>query len=202
MNPQYSLLKRRAFFLAIAFLTILPGVRKAWPQESTQHYEMRVKITSEISSRLNRKGDRISALITSPPSLGGGTVEGEVREAKSSGSVNKKSQLDLVFDRLVLPNHAVQPIRADIKQFINSKGQVNTDEEGEIVEHQNNVGRVLLGTAIGAAIGAAAGGAKGAAIGGGAGAATSLVLVKVMVKGPSITFEPGSEFLLDVRPTR
>ena len=122
---------------------------------------MHVKLTAEISSRLNHKGDRISAFVVSPPVFQGATVEGQVRDAKSSGSISKTSTLDLTFDALVLKDQGRIPIKSQIKEMINSKGQANVDDEGQIVQHKGNTGKVLMGTALGAAIGAAAGGAKG-----------------------------------------
>ena len=191
-------------FLLCSFLAafVLLHCFSARAQQLVPNTELRVKTATAISSRLNHKGDQILAFVVSPAEFQGATVEGHVRDARSSGSIGKTSRLGLTFETLVLGNQQRIPIKSQIKEMINSKGQARVDEEGQIVEHKGNTGKVLIGTAIGAAIGAAAGGAKGAAIGGGAGAATSLILVSVLAKGPSITFDAGSQFVLEASPHR
>lgn len=179
----------------------LPGII---PPDS----EIRVKMTTAVSSRLNKAGDSISGVVVSPEQFKGSTLEGEIKEAKSSGSVKKKSVLNFAFKTLAYKNPNIPspdakpifiPVQANVKSMVNSKGKENVDEEGRIIEKQGNVGKIALITGAGAGIGALAGGGRGAGIGAAAGAAAALLFVSVGVKGPDIHFEPGSEFILTVK---
>src|SRR5260221_7596243 len=155
--------------------------------------DFRVKLTSSLSSRENKKGDKISAIVLSPDAFKGATLEGTVEEAKSSGKVNKSSTLRFSFHSLVLPGNEQVAVQTHVKSYKNSKGKEGVDEEGNIVEKSGNLGKVGIGTAAGAGIGALIGGGKGAAIGAGVGAAATVLVVAVGVKGPNVHFAAGSE---------
>lgn len=163
--------------------------------------EFQVKLLGPLSTEVNRKGDKVTAQVISPQEFAGDTVEGEVKESKSSGKIKGKSVLNFTFQTLY---HAGQqiPIESQVKALANSKGQQNVDEEGRIIEKKNNLGKAAIGTGVGALIGAVAGGAKGAAIGAGVGAAASIVLIQVGTKGANVTFAPGSVVTLNVRERR
>jgi hypothetical protein len=182
----------------------------AWlPAQDNGEFPMRVRLTAQISSRANQKGDKISALVIAPKQFQGATVEGEVRQAKSSGSVKKESQLTVAFTKIAAAGREI-PIQSNVTSFVNSKGQANVDEEGNVIRKSSGFGRAALWAAIGAAagagVGAAAGGSasaagQGAAIGGAAGAAAAL-LITFGSKAPEIRFDPGSELELAVRAQR
>ncbi|MCX6625398.1 MAG: hypothetical protein NTY38_30935 [Acidobacteria bacterium] len=178
----------------LATALFIPAGAQTIPQDT----EFRVKLTAALSTKTNRKGDKISAIVVSPQQFAGGIMEGEVKESKSGNKINGKSVLNFSFSSL---SHAGQTTRinANIKSFRNSKGQEGVDEEGRVVEKKSNTGKLAAATGAGALIGALAGGAKGAAIGAGVGAAASLILIQVAVKGPEIAFAPGSEVLLSVK---
>ncbi len=163
--------------------------------------EFRVKLTSALSTKTNKKGDKINAMVVTPEQFAGGFMEGEVKESKSGNKINGKSVLNFTFSSLQHQDKTV-PVEANIKTFRNSKGQEGVDEEGRVIQKKSNVGKVGVATGAGALIGALAGGAKGAAIGAGVGAAASLILIQVAVKGPEIAFAPGSEVVLSVKERR
>ena len=76
----------------------------------------------------------------------------------------------------------------------NSKGRLNTDDEGRMIRSSNgNVAKLAGGTGAGALIGGLAAGGKGAAIGAAAGGVASLVLIEVACDGPNVRLEPGSK---------
>jgi YMGG-like Gly-zipper len=112
-----------------------------------------------------------------------------------------ESVLTLGFSSI---NHSatIIPVRADGKSVVNSHGQRDVDEEGQVIRESNNLGKIAVGTGVGALVGALAGGRKGAAIGAGAGAAAAAIFVEVAVKGPRVSFAAGSEFVLSVQPRR
>ena len=163
--------------------------------------EIRVRLTSSLSSRYNRKGDKISALVLSPAAFQGDMVEGVVKQAKSSGKVNKTSTLNFGFHTLFHQGNAIL-IRSQVRSFVNSRGAVGVDEEGQVIQHKRSTGKVVAATAVGAAIGTLLGGARGAALGAGAGLGASVLLVSVAVKGPAIRLAPGSELVLSISPVR
>jgi hypothetical protein len=186
-------MKQVMSIVLVASLAI-PACAQTIPQET----EFRVKLTSGLSTKTARKGDKISALVVTPEQFAGAFMEGEVKESKSGNKMNGKSVLNFTFNTLHVKEKQV-PVSANIKTFRNSKGQEGVDEEGRVVEKKGNLGKVGVATGAGALIGALAGGAKGAAIGAGIGAAASLILIQVAVKGPEVTFAPGAEVLLSVK---
>ena len=160
--------------------------------------KMTVKLLAPLSTKTNKAGDKISAQVVDPPAFKGDIVGGEVKRVKNGGKIHGKSILNFTFDTLYHQGKTI-PIESSVLSVTNSRGQENVDEEGQVIKKKNNVGKVALGTLLGAGLGAILGGAKGAAIGAGAGLAGSLILVETTVKGPSITFAPGSEFVLSVK---
>jgi hypothetical protein len=157
-----------------------------------------VKLLTPISTSTNKKGDKITAQVVEPAEMSGDIVEGTIRNSNSGGKVKGKSTLNLSFEALHHGDQVI-PIQANVKQVTNSSGKQNVDEEGQVVEKKNNVGKIAAATAVGALIGGLAAGGKGAAIGAGVGAAGSLILVEVAAQGANVSFASGSEFVLAVR---
>jgi hypothetical protein len=160
---------------------------------------MTAQLVSPISARANRAGDKVSAIILSPEAYRGAPLEGEIKEAKSSGDLQKTSSLQFFFSSLTLDGKTI-PVRADVVSFQNSKGQPGVDEQGRIVRKSSGIGKALAVAGIGAALGAILDGRKGAAIGAGIGLAAGFVFVSVAVKGPDVAFDSKSTFELAVRP--
>lgn len=183
-------------------LCLLPGLLAlaADPPKLANNTEFRVRLLAPVSTNTNQKGDKISAQVLAPEAFAGKMVEGEVRESKSGAKLKGKSTLSLAFQTLYLNDQEKIDIRSDVKSFINSKGKANVDEEGFIIEKKNNLGKVAAVSGIGALIGGIAAGGKGAAIGAGAGAAAALIIVQMAATAPNITFDSGSELVLDVSP--
>jgi hypothetical protein len=176
-----------------------PANPGAQPAALAAETDFRVKLLSPLNTQTGKKGDKITAQVLDPQPFTGDILEGTIRESKSGAKLKGKAVLNFTFDTL---NHAgkAQPVQANVKSMTNSKGQQDVDEEGQIVKKKNNIGKLAAGTAIGALIGGLAGGGKGAAIGAGVGAAATLVLIEVAVEGANVSFAPGSEFLLSVKP--
>jgi hypothetical protein len=170
-------------------------------QTIADNTEFRVKLTAPLSTDVNRKGDKITALILSPAEFANGVMEGQVKESKSGGKINGKSVLNFTFDKIVINEKTIE-VNSEVKSLFNSKGKQNVDEEGRVIEKKNQTGKVAAVAGAGALIGALAGGGKGALIGAGAGAAAGLVLVQVGTTGPNVKFDSGSEMLLSVRERR
>jgi len=167
----------------------------------TRDQDFRVRLLTPLSTKTSNKGDKITAQVLQPAALSGDIMEGSVRSSKSGAKLKGKSVLNFTFDTLHHQGKAIR-VQSNVKTFVNSKGQENIDEEGQVVRKKNNLGKVAAATAIGALIGGLAAGGKGAGIGAGVGAIASLVLVEVAVDGANVSLAPGSEFLLSVRAIR
>lgn len=161
-----------------------------------------VKLLAPLSTETAQKGDKITAQVTAPPEYAGAIMEGEVKESKSGNKFKGKSVLLFTFQTLTPKSGQPVEVSSDVKGFANSKGQQNVDEEGQIIEKKNNLGKVAAASGLGALIGAIAGGGKGAAIGAGVGAGAALITVQFGAKAPNIRFDPGSEIQLSVSPRR
>ena len=182
------------FSLVISAVTVLAQAPKF------QNAPFTVVLTMPLSSKTSQPHQQVTAQVRSPDSYLNWFMVGKIDKAVSSGSVKKKSELRFSFQLLTNADASIKlPIQANITSFKNSKGVHNADEEGQIVEKRNTGAKgAILGALAGAAVGAAAGGATGAAIGSAAGAAIGLTVASFGVKGPSISFDAGSQFAVSV----
>ncbi len=160
--------------------------------------DVRVRLLTPIDTRTSKKGDKITGQVLHPPQFTGDFLEGTVRNSKGGGKVQGKSVLSFTFENLRHGDQAVR-VRSDLKALVNSKGQSNVDEEGQIIRKSSNLAKIGAATAVGALIGGLAAGGKGAAIGAGVGAAASLILVEMQVEGANVSLAPGSEMLLSIK---
>jgi hypothetical protein len=141
--------------------------------------KMRIQLTSEISTKTARVGDRFTATVTSPETYANAVVEGHVSSINNSGRVSGKTEMSLTFDSITLEDGRKGPLTADIERIVESDSVKTVDEEGNIQSGSrtsDSQKRGGIGAAAGAVIGGIAGGIKGAilgaVIGGGAGVAT------------------------------
>jgi len=157
-----------------------------------QDVEIQAELMNGIGTGTSRKGDLISARVLAPAALQGDMLDGKVNDSKAGGKIGGRSVLSFSFETLRHGGQVI-PLSAQVRSVANSKGQVNTDEEGRVVRGSSgNVGKVAGGTGAGALIGGIARGGRGAAIGAVAGAVASIVLIEVAAEGPSIRLDPGS----------
>ena len=160
--------------------------------------DFRVRLLTAIDTRKSKKGDAITGQVLHPPQFNGDIVEGTVRNSKGGGKVQGKSVLSFSFETLRHANQALR-VQSDLKALVNSKGQPNVDEEGQIIRKNSNLAKIGAATAVGALIGGLAAGGRGAAIGAGVGAAASLILVEMQVQGANVSLAPGTEMLLSIK---
>jgi hypothetical protein len=182
-------------FLLLAFLMMAVSACTALAQEESGAIEVRVRLLTPLSTKINKKNDRVTAQVLEPDVLRGDIVVGKVTAVKNSGKLKGKSILNFTFHTLHDSGQAV-PVATQIRSITNSQGMSGVDEEGRLVRRTNNLKKVVAVSVIGAIVGGALAGGRGAVIGAGAGALVSLAVVKLAVRGPSITFAPGSEFTL------
>lgn len=157
-----------------------------------------VELSTPLSTSSNHKGDAVTARVVDPPAFAGDSVQGHVTESRQGNKLHGDAVLNFSFDTL---QHAGQniPIEASIASISNSKGQADVDEEGRVLRHSSNLGKLAAGTGAGALIGGLTHGWKGAAIGSAAGAAASVVLIEVAAQGPKVDLAAGSRIGLSVK---
>ena len=161
-----------------------------------QDIEIQAELMNGIGTGTSRKGDLISARVIAPTALQGDILDGKVNDSKAGGKIGGRSVLSFSFETLRHGGQVI-PLSAQVRSMANSKGQLNTDEEGRVVRGSSgNVGKVAGGTGAGALIGGLARGGRGAAIGAVAGAVASIVLIEVAAEGPSIRLDAGSRVTL------
>ncbi len=158
-----------------------------------QEMELQVELMNRISTETSRKGDLVSARISSPAGFKGSIVEGKVAESTSGAKSRGQSVLDIQFDTL-RHNNAVTPIKARIKSVANSKGQVNVDEDGRVIGRSDGSKQQARTPGLGRALGGFGGGRVarvGAAVDD-----TAAALLRLSSEAPSLRFDPGSKFVL------
>lgn len=132
-----------------------------------------VELASTLSSETSQVGDRFSARLASPLSVGGqeaapagSTVEGRVTEAKALKKIGGRARLALAFDRVVLPDGTSAPLAASLTQVGKSETKKDAATIGGSAAAGAILGRVIGGGSKSrrSAIGAAAGAAIGTAV--------------------------------------
>lgn len=141
-----------------------------------------VELESGLSTDASQHGDRFQARVVEPREFAGAIVDGRVTRVKRAGKVKGRSELQLEFEAIHLPDGRTTPLKADVVELIdmgNRDDAGTVDSEGGVKGRsstKDDVSRVGASTGIGAIIGAVVGGGQGAAIGaaigGGIGAGT------------------------------
>lgn len=86
------------------------GRLQSYPPISVpENTEMRLKLTSPINTKTNRVGDHFTAVVTSPSTYEGATVEGHIANLNRSGRVTGKTELALAFDSITLVDRQLLP---------------------------------------------------------------------------------------------
>jgi hypothetical protein len=164
-----------------------------------QSISLRVKLLSPLSTKTNRKGDRITSQVIAPDEFAGDFLEGVVTKSKSGKKIKGTSELAFVFHTLVHKGETI-PVQAFIQSYKNSKGQEQAEQEGVVVEKKNNIKKLVLASILSAGAGILVARGTGSTTAGAATAgALALILIKVTAKGANMSFDPGSEFVVEVQ---
>jgi outer membrane lipoprotein SlyB len=130
--------------------------------------ELRIRLSTPISTKTGRVGDTFRATVVSPSSYESSTIEGHIATLNKSGRVSGKTEVGLAFDSLTLPDGRQTRIDADLVKVYESENVKKVDEEGNVESgsrtRESEV-RGGVGAAAGAIIGGILGGGKGAIIG-------------------------------------
>jgi len=160
--------------------------------------ELRIRLSTPVSTKTGRVGDTFKATVVSPSTYEIATVEGHIATLNKSGRVSGKTEMGLAFDTLTLSDGRQTRIDADLVKVYESENVKKVDEEGRVESGsrtRDSQVRGGVGAAAGAIIGGIVGGGKGAVIGlilGGAAGVGS-----VYVEGnKDLILEPGTEMVI------
>lgn len=130
-------------------------------------------LTTPLSTKTARDGDRFSMIVDSPSQYNGATIEGHV-VGERSGVVTGRANMSLSFETIRLRNGQTYQFAGLVTQVRETDGDIiNVNNEGSVRDGSQTtktVTRAGIGAVLGAIIGAIAGGGEGAAIGAGVGA--------------------------------
>jgi hypothetical protein len=161
---------------------------------------LRIKLTSQISTKTARPGDRFTAVVVSPDEYANATVEGHIQNMSKSGRVSGKTELSLTFDSITLENGRPGALTADLEKVFDSENVKTVDEEGNIQtgsRTSDSKKRGGIGAAAGAVIGGIAGGVTGAIVGAVIGGAAGIGTVAIE-GNKDLILEPGTEMQIRV----
>jgi len=166
--------------------------------------ELRIRLSSPISTKTGRVGDTFKATVVQPSTYESATVEGHIATLNKSGRVSGKTEVGLAFDSITLQDGRTSRIDGELVRVYESESVKRVDEEGRIEtgsRTRDSEVRGGIGAAAGAIIGGIVGGGKGALIGlivgGAAGVGT------VYVEGnKDLILDPGTEMVIRVASSR
>jgi hypothetical protein len=178
--------------------------RPAGPLNIPNGTELRIRLSSPISTKVARVGDTFNATVVQPSTYETATVEGHIATLNKSGRVSGKTELGLAFDSVTTPDGRTTRIDGELVRVYESENVKRVDEEGRVESGsrtRDSEVRGGIGAAAGAIIGGIVGGGKGALIGlivgGAAGVGT------VYVDGnKDLVLEPGTEMVIRVANSR
>jgi hypothetical protein len=160
--------------------------------------EMKIRLSTQISTKTNREGDKFTAVVLDPSDYSEAVIEGHIATLNKSGKATGKTELALAFDSIRLRDGRSSRFAAQVEKVYQSESVKTVDEEGNVETSsrtKDTATRTIGGGALGAIIGGIAGGGKGAAIGAilGAGVGAGSVYVQ---GGKELELEPGTEILI------
>lgn len=141
--------------------------------------EMLLNLQEDLSTEKTRTGERFTAKVMSPMEFDGAIVEGHIEKVQIPGRIKRAAELQLTFDRIVMPDGRwanfngiltdITAIKGDNVRKINDEG--TAVGQGSIKGDAIKIGGA---TGTGAGVGAIVGGPVGAAVGAGIGAALGI----------------------------
>jgi hypothetical protein len=155
-------------------------------------------LTTPISTRTARDGDRFSMTVDSPSEFNGAVIEGRYI-GERSGVVAGRANMSLSFDTIRLRNGQTYQFAGLVSQVRQTNGEmVTVNNEGNVQDSSQTtrtVTRAGIGAVLGAIIGAIAGGGEGAAIGAGIGAGAGAGTV-ILQGRDNLELGAGTQFMI------
>ncbi len=166
--------------------------------------ELRIRLSSPISTKTGRVGDTFTATVVQPSTYESSTVEGHIATLDKSGRISGKTEVGLAFDSLTAPDGRTIRIDGELIRVYESENVKRVDEEGRV-----ETGSRTRDSEIRGGVGAAAGAILGGIIGGGKGALIGLIVGgaagvgTVYVDGnKDLVLDPGTEMVIRVASSR
>jgi hypothetical protein len=137
--------------------------------------EIILELDEAMDTERNREGDKFTARVVSPVEIAGARIEGHVDKVIKPGRIQRRSEMLLSFDRLVVNDRRWTNFDAILTEVLPVKGDniKTVDTEGTAIGRssiKSDSIKVGTTTGVGAGIGLF-GGPVGAAVGAGVGAA-------------------------------
>jgi hypothetical protein len=155
-------------------------------------------LTTPLSTRSARDGDRFSMTVDAPGQYNGAVIEGRVIGDRS-GVATGRANMSLSFETIRLRNGQSYQFAGIVTQVRETDGDmVSVNNEGTIRDSSQTtktVTRAGIGAVLGAVIGAIAGGGQGAAIGAGVGAGAGAGTV-ILQGRDNLELESGTQFTI------
>ncbi len=160
--------------------------------------QMKVRLNDQISTKINKEGDKFTAVVLDPSDYVDAVVEGHISKLNKSGKATGKTELSLVFDAIHMRDGRSGKFAAQVEKVYQSDKVKTVDDEGNVESGDRTKDTAIRtggGAVLGAILGGVAGGGKGAAIGAaiGAGVGAGSVFIE---GGKELTLEPGTEMLI------
>ncbi len=138
--------------------------------------ELILELQEDLNTEQSREGEKFTARVVSPSEIAGAVVEGRVAKILKPGRINRRSELLLSFDRIILNDNRWSNFGATLTEVLAVKGDnvKRVDSEGTAVGQsslKSDAAKVGGATGAGLVVGAVVGGPVGAAVGAGMGAA-------------------------------
>lgn len=166
--------------------------------------ELRIRLSTPISTKDGRVGDTFKATVVSPSTYEMATVEGHISTLNKSGRVSGKTEVALAFDTLTMDDGRSTRIDADLVKVYETETVKKVDEEGRIEtgsRTKDSEVRGGVGAVAGAVIGGIVGGGKGAVIGAILGGAAGVG--SIYVEGnKDLILDPGTEMVIKTAGSR
>lgn len=160
--------------------------------------EMKIRLSSQISTKTNKEGDKFTAVVLDPSNYADAVIEGHIAKLNQSGKATGKTELALTFDSITMRDGRGGRFAAQVEKVYQSETVKTVDEEGNVETSsrtKDTATRGVGGAALGAIIGGIAGGGKGAAIGAAIGGGVGVGSVFIQ-GGKELILDPGTEILI------
>jgi hypothetical protein len=141
--------------------------------------ELLLNLQEDLSTERTRQGERFTAKVMSPMEFDGAIIEGHIEKVQIPGRIKRAAELQLTFDRIVMPDGRwanFDGIVTDITAIKGDNVRKVTNEGTAIGQGSIKGDAIKIGgaTGAGAGVGALVGGPVGAAVGAGIGAALGI----------------------------
>ena len=166
--------------------------------------ELRIRLSSPISTKTGRVGDTFKATVVQPSTFESATVEGHIATLNKSGRVTGRTEVGLAFDSVSTSDGKFARIDGELVRVYESESVKRVDEEGRIEtgsRTRDSQVRGGVGAVAGAIIGGIVGGGKGALIGVLAGGAAGVGTVYVD-GNKDLVLDAGTEMVVRVASSR